>query len=279
MVPTPIISLFDGKIKVYLYGVFIAIGILACFGVFFFFCKKRKIPEIVQDFMFICAIVAIALGFLFAKLYQAFYDLIETGVFDFYGAGITAMGGFIGGAVVFILVYLLGGKLINKKHPEIDVKNYFFDILCIAPLCILIAHAFGRLGCLMAGCCHGAYLGKEYVFGGIYMRASDTGVWGYYVPTQLYESLFLFTTFLVLSVMFYKGNNFTMPLYLISYGVWRIVIEFFRTDERGAVLLGLAPSQWQSVIFILGGVALIVIFIMLKIPFWKKQKVKENEKS
>jgi prolipoprotein diacylglyceryltransferase len=57
-----------------------------------------------------------------------------------------------------------------------------------------------------------------------------------------------------------------MAIYLIAYGMWRIIIEFFRTDARGAILLGLSPSQWQSFVFIAGGIALIVIYIVLKIP-------------
>ena len=130
----------------------------------------------------------------------------------------------------------------------------------------------------MAGCCHGELLSKtEYVFGGIWMRAADTGVWGYYVPTQLYEALFLFALTAVLTVLYFKRCNIIMALYLIAYGVWRIIIEIFRTDARGAFVLGLAPSQWQSVLFIAGGVALIVFYIIRKIPlFFPKEKPTET---
>ena len=62
-----------------------------------------------------------------------------------------------------------------------------------------------------------------------------------------------------------------MPVYLISYGIWRMIIEFFRTDYRGAALLGLYPSQWQSVVFILIGTGVIVYYIVKKIPFAEKQ--------
>ena len=68
-----------------------------------------------------------------------------------------------------------------------------------------------------------------------------------------------------------------MALYLIAYGVWRIIIEIFRTDARGAFVLGLAPSQWQSVLFIAGGVALIVFYIIRKIPlFFPKEQPTET---
>jgi phosphatidylglycerol:prolipoprotein diacylglycerol transferase len=129
---------------------------------------------------------------------------------------------------------------------------------------------------LASGCCHGAYLGDEFVFGGIYMHAPDAG-WGYFVPTQLYEALFLFALFGVMTFLYFKKDcNVTMQIYLIAYGVWRIFIEFFRTDDRGAFVLGLAPSQWQSIIFILGGIALLVVFILKKIPFFLQKKEQDE---
>ncbi len=276
MYPKSILSfdLFGKETSIYLYGIFIAVGILACLIVYFLYTKKRGMAQKVQDFGFVCAIVAIALGFLIAKLYQAFYNYLENPDkgFNFYNAGITAMGGFIGGAATFIAVYFGIGSLIFKgKDKGLHVKQ-FGILLNVASLCIIIAHAFGRIGCLMAGCCHGAYLGAEYVVGGIYMKAG--GRWGYYVPTQLYEALFLFVLFAVLSILYFKRCNILMHIYLIAYGVWRIIIEIFRTDARGAMILGLAPSQWQSIIFIVGGVALLLFYYFKKIPFFNKKEDK-----
>jgi prolipoprotein diacylglyceryltransferase len=62
-----------------------------------------------------------------------------------------------------------------------------------------------------------------------------------------------------------------MSVYLIGYGFWRIIIEFFRTDQRGAMILGLAPSQWQSMLFIAGGIALYVIYVIKKWPIFFKE--------
>ena len=267
MVPEPIFNIFGRG--VYLYGFCIALGILACIFVLFYYTKKKNMPAVVQNFVFCIAILAIVLGFIIAKLYQAIYDWVEnpSAGFDFAGAGFTAMGGFIGGAAVFIVAYFGIGHLYFKKKNNIHLKH-FNTILLVAPICITIAHAFGRIGCLMAGCCHGQLLSTdEYVTGGVWMRASDTGVWGYYVPTQLYESLFLFALFGVLSLLYFKRSNITMQIYLIAYGVWRIIIEVFRTDMRGAVVLGLAPSQWQSIIFIVGGALMLLIYHLMRKPF------------
>lgn len=277
MLPNPVLkfSLFGQDFKIYMYGICIAVGILACLLVFYIYTKKKNMPEKVQDFIFVIIIISIALGFLFAKLYQAVYEWIDTGKFDFYHSGITAMGGFIGGAATFLVAYFCAGKFVFKGKEEGLHKKEFNKILLCAPCCITIAHAFGRLGCLCAGCCHGALISHEAGHGGLYMKAG--GSWGYYVPTQLYEAIFLFALFAALSFLYFKRFNITMQVYLIAYGVWRIIIEVFRTDARGAVILGLYPSQWQSVIFIAGGAAMLIVYIVKKIPlrFPKEEKTEK----
>ena len=260
-------ALSIGSFSVNLYGVSISIGILACLIVFYFYTKRNGMPTEVQDFSFVVAFVAIVLGFLAAYLFQAVYGWIENGVFKF--GGITAMGGFIGGAVAFVLAYFLGGKLYFKgKRAKIDYKKHFNTILLVAPCCITLAHAFGRIGCLMSGCCYGKYLGSSPVFGGVYMYPeSSVPVAGYYVPVQLYESLFLFALFGVLTLLYFKRSNITMQIYLIAYAVWRFVIEFFRADAVRGQFLGIYFSQWQSFVFILIAVVMFIFYIKKKIPF------------
>ena len=273
MLPNPIFELF-GK-GVYMYGVCIAVGLIACIAVFYVYTSKLKTPPKVQDFMFIVAVVAIAVGFLFAKLYQAIYDWIEKGTFDFYNAGMTVMGGLIGGVIAFLAVYFgIGHFYFRGKEEGLHLKH-FKDVFIVAPCCITVAHAFGRIGCLMSGCCHGKYLGEEFVFGGIFMHTPDDGA-GYFVPTQLYEALFLFALFIVLTILLYKKCQITMHIYLIAYAVWRMFIEFFRADERGAMVLGLAPSQWQSILFALAGIALLIIYHLKGWKYFEKEKTKEQ---
>ena len=271
--PILIINIFGQQLKIYLYGVFIAVGIIACLIVYYAYTKHKKINSKVQDFGFFVALISIALGFLIAKIFQAVYDWIESGckTFDFYGAGITAMGGFVGGAAVFILLYFFGGKLIFKGRSKGVHIREFNKILLTAPCCIAIAHAFGRIGCLMAGCCHGASLGQDPVPGGIWMNGNAHG-YGYYVPTQLYEAIFLFLLFGALTFLFFKKSNITHVVYLAGYGVWRFIIEFFRQDDRGGFFLGLSPSQWQSIVFILGAAAILIIYIVKKIPLVLKDE-------
>ena len=265
MHPDPLFTfnLFGNQIGIYPYGLFIGVGILLCLIVFFVYTKKKNMPERVTDFSFFVAFGAIALGFLCAMLYQAVYNWIEDGVFKF-GSGMTAMGGFIGGAAFFIIFYFGFGKVVFKGEELGIHKKEFNKIVLVAPICITIAHAFGRIGCLMAGCCYGKVASSGFT---IFNHGAER------IPVQLYEAIFLFLLFIILSVLYFKKCNCTMQIYLIAYGVWRIIIEFFRDDPRGAMVLGISPSQWQSILFIAGGVIMFIIYIVKKIPlFFKDEK-------
>ena len=256
-------TLFGKEVSITLYGICIAVGLIVCLIVLKLYTDKRKMKTQVQDFIFFVGILAIALGFVGSMLFQSVYNYIETGKWTF--GAITAMGGFISGAAVFIAAYFgIGHFYFKNELKGVHVKE-FNTILQVAPCCITVAHAFGRIGCLMAGCCHGTYLGEDYVVGGILM--DGTQGMGYYIPTQLYESLFLFALFGVLSWLYFKRYNVLPEVYLIGYGVWRIFIEFFRADARGSIGVGMSPSQFQSIVFILGGVALFLVWHSKKWPF------------
>ncbi len=274
MVPYPILSftLFGKQLGIHLYGVFIAIGIVGCLIVLYLYTGKKGMPTKLQDFIFFVALVAIALGFLFAKFFQAVYNWLANPKlgFNFANAGITAMGGIIGGAGTFLLVYFLVGKFyFNGKDKNLHIKQ-FNSLLGVAPCCITFAHACGRIGCLMAGCCHGYKMSDSYVFGSVvrYIYNKDTGVTklaGYYMPVQLYEAIFLFALFALLSVLYFKHVNINFPVYLVGYAIFRFVIEFFRTDDRGS-FSSLSPSQWQSFVFIVIAVIYVAIYLWRKIP-------------
>ena len=244
------------------YGVWLAVGILACFIVLYLFTKKKNVPTDVQDYIFFVGVAAIAIGFLFAHLFQVFYIYLETGVFNFMQGGITVMGGIFGGALSFIAVYFGMGNLFFRDARAGIYKKYFKEVLIIAPLCITIAHAFGRIGCMCAGCCYGrettSIIGIE-----------NAGA--VRVPVQLFEAGFLFILFGVLAFLYLKRCNNTLSIYLIAYSIWRFIIEFFRDDPRaGLKETKLEPSQWMSFIFLFVGIGLIVLYKIKKVPFFEK---------
>ena len=110
MYPDKILGLF------HLYGLMIGVGILACFSILYLYGKKEKIEESFMDFVFYNTIVAIALGFGAAALFQATYNYIENpeAGFDF-GSGITFIGGLIGGVISFLVGYAIFRKKFKAR--------------------------------------------------------------------------------------------------------------------------------------------------------------------
>ncbi len=264
MFPDPIFNTDIPFIEnIHWYGVMIAVGVLFCFLTLFYYGKKLGISTKFVDFVFYNGIVSIALGFFSAAVFQAFYNYLESPERGFrLGSGITFIGGLIGGAVCFLIIYFILRKKLDGKIT---------DVLSMIPCCITVAHAFGRVGCLFAGCCHGAYLGEQPVAGGLWMEGTlGNGFkrWGYYVPTQLYEAIFLFLLFGLFTFLLFKfGFRRNLELYLILYGIFRYVIEDFRADDRGQFVGKISPSQFWSILMVVLGVGLWVIM-----TFWEKKR-------
>ncbi|MBQ7373078.1 MAG: prolipoprotein diacylglyceryl transferase [Clostridia bacterium] len=225
-----------------LYGICIAIGVLCCVLVLFKFAKGR-IKESFIDFLFYNGIAAIAIGFFAATLFQSFYNYLDNPEAGWQWGGMTFIGGLIGGVVSFLAGYFI-------FRPKLQGR--LIDIVTLIPCCILIAHAFGRIGCLFAGCCHGAQMDG---FPGIWMDPDGEPA-GYYFPTQLVEALFLFAMFGVCLWLYLKKNfKHNLSLYLLSYGVFRFFIEFARADDRGSFVAGMSPSQFWAIVMVLASVA------------------------
>lgn len=263
MYPYPFIA---GKYLT-LYGIMIAIGIVFCIIFLRFLGKKSKIDQKFLDFVEFNGYISIAVGFGFAYLFQVVYDAIETGHFDFKNGGITFLGGLIGGVVTFLIIY----NIFKKRYNDSIVS-----ILPIAPICITIAHAFGRIGCFFAGCCYGKIADPDSFF---YFTAVEfKTVSGMRYPTNLFEAIFLFLLFGIMLFLLLKKNfKYTFLIYLPAYGIWRYLIEFVRDDDRGALFPGvswLSPSQFYALIMVIGSIPL---YFLLR-NFFNKEKEQKEEK-
>lgn len=252
MIPDPILQF--GNIKIHMYGVMVAIGILAAFVVLYAYSKKLKIDGKFTDFIYYNAIVSIALGFGSAAVFQAFYNFMEDPDHGFkFEGGITFIGGLIGGSLTFLLIYFLFRKKLTGR---------LIDAISMIPCSILVGHAFGRVGCFFAGCCYGkpteCFLGVKF-----------PNLGGKVHPTQLYEAAFLFVVFAVCSYLLLKKNfKHNMSVYLIAYGIFRFLIEFVRDDDRGELVGFISPSQfWSLLMIVLGvGVFFLVNYFSKKTP-------------
>ena len=230
-----------------MYGVMSALGMLAAFVLLGFTRKHTRFSE---DDALSAALWAIILGFLGSKILfwlveikQVITDpsyLLHTlrEGFVFYGALI----GGLGGLAIFSLI---------KKLPFFSLTDFFIPAL-------VLGHAFGRIGCLFAGCCYG--MECESPISIVFPEGSAAPAGIPLLPTQVMESAFLFLlcAFLVWRLAKKKPFGTVSGWYMVLYGIWRFTIEFFRRDERGFVG-ALSTSQFISIFVILGGVVLLLL--------------------
>ena len=244
------------------YTLLIIIGVVLGLLLVFHIGKKFNLKKAYVYDLIILALISIAIGLFSASLFQYIFNLIG-GLNKF--EGMTFYGGLIGGAAIFIVGFFLFVKRVDKDNA------YFMDCLVIAPVIITLCHAFGRIGCFCAGCCYG-------IESDSFLAVMFPGMHHKVLPTQLFESfyLFLLTGILYLLTVKYK-NKYTMPIYMISYGVWRFLIEFIRGDDRGGFIFNLSPAQFISIFLVVGGILLFFIFKGISYPN-KEEKITDNIK-
>lgn len=242
-------------VGLHLYEIFITIGLVACMLLLRWLSDKCGFSAKWQNFVLITMIAAVVVGYGAAIGFQALYNYQATG--EWIVKGQTFLGGLIGGAAAYLLIYFGIGLLLFRDNEHL--RN-FPDLLSMASCGITAAHGFGRLGCLMAGCCHGAETDAWY---GILMGTGVNRV--RYVPVQLYEAIFLSLLCACLVARFLRGKRCCMPLYMIAYGIWRFFIEYLRDDYRGASPVSfLTPSQFISIILLIGGLILLIVEATLR---------------
>ena len=159
--------------------------------------------------------------------------LINRGGLVFYGA---------------ILPGFLAGMVFARIH-----KLSVLDIADLLVPFIALAHAIGRIGCFLNGCCYGRQTSS---IAGVIFPYTDARIY----PAQLFSSAGLFIIFLALFYQQgrrrFKGQ--ILLLYFIIYGIFRFSMDFLRGDLQ-AIFLGLTISQMVSAVIVLIGLALYLI--------------------
>ncbi len=152
---------------------------------------------------------------------------------------------FYGGFLAAIPGVLFGARL-TKAH----LRDY---VPAMVP-CIPFGHAFGRIGCLMAGCCYG--IPTSLPIGVVYHNPiSDAPDGVALFPVQALESLLLLVIFVMLIAYTKKRRTPVriVGLYFMLYAVCRFCLEYLRYDAiRGHVAFW-STSQWISILMLLVG--------------------------
>lgn len=279
MYPNELFNIFG--ISIDLYAICFIVGIVACLVFTVIAMKKTGFSSTASDAIIVIGILSIMIGLISAVLFQGFYNLIAGRGFTF--GGMTFIGGLIGGVgafvgLYFLYVYVINPRLKDQSFLKSNMNKGIWYLLRIAPISITIAHGFGRLGCMFAGCCHG-HVTEEWF--GIWNASLNAKT----VPIQLYEAIFLFVVSVIMIVLLFKFDfKYNMTVYLMGYGLWRFIIEYFRADYRGDFIPGLSPSQFWSIIMFIGGIIFFFLYRHFD-PRLKKEIVvkdeeeKETEKS
>ena len=143
--------------------------------------------------------------------------------------------------IAIMLVSALVARLLH--HPALP----YMDVTILGVGTFL---AFGRIGCLMVGCCHG----RPYAWGIRYKHDhAQEGFAPYLVgvrlfPIQAVESLFVFVVVILgaLAVLYRQPAGTAFAVYTIGYGFVRSCLEFFRGDSDRPYTLGFSQGQWLS---------------------------------
>ncbi len=256
---------FEIFLGIDLYTIFLCTGIIFAVIVFRVLSDKLNLPAKIQNLCILAGAFSVAFGYFSAVFFQGLYNIEKNGgkiIIDA-NTGATFYGGLIGGGAVFLLIYFVAGARIFRSQEHI---KSVFKVLDMASASVCIAHALGRVGCLMEGCCHGKATDSWY---GIEMFIS--GKWQKVVPAQLFEAIFLILLFVYLVFRVLRKKKYCIQIYMCAYGVWRFVIEYLRNDYRGTTFVpAFTPSQLIALLMIIGG----AVFLLLQI---KLQKGSRNE--
>lgn len=269
-----------GDFAVGTYGVLIVVGMLTGLALASWLARRRGLPT--QFFSDLLLVLVIS-GFLGARLLYILTNwgefIASPGALILSRQGFVFLGGFIAA---------LGAGVWFARRQRVPVLEAA-DVLAPA---IALGHAFGRIGCFLAGCCYGGFCtpaehadGAACAVGVVYPLATDpTGkpdlmfnyAWQHQVeleliaptatqtlpviPVQLFESAgnFLLAALLVFLWLRRRHAGQIFGLYLILYSILRFGLEYLRGDTSRGVYFGgwLSTSQMISIATLVAGIVL-----------------------
>lgn len=248
----PTIKVFQKTIA--MYGLMIAIGLIIGISIAVVRSKKHgfKSEDILFASIFGCIGLFVGGKLLYIlvtlpKLVKYLEQLITAPdlLLQLFFSGFVFYGGLIG-AVIGIYIYC---KLFSI--PALPLLDHLIPS-------IPIIHSFGRLGCFFAGCCYGIpYTGSLAItFHNSISAPNNISLF----PVQLIESGINLIAGLLLLIFSRKkpAPGKIMGIYILFYSILRFSMEFFRGDIIRGNLLGLATSQWISLLLLPFGIYLLL---------------------
>ncbi len=248
-------------IKIYTYGLLVALGALTAYWLMLRFAKKESInPNHVENTLLLALLLGILGGRLSYVIEHPEQVQSLTDILSIWNGGMNFFGGLAGGVVGAVI------GIIRYRLP-------FWKSADMAVVALSIAHAIGRLGCTSAGCCYGKPFPVDgYTIPGIHL--SDKFPFFYVVfppgavappymplyPTQLMEFIGLIFIFLLLLFAYRRKpfEGFVFSLYMLLYGVLRLSLELFRGVTPPISGIGLTWNQVVALLMIATSLVLVV---------------------
>ena len=218
-----------GPLHIRWYGVMAVAGVISAYYLMLHRSKRYGYnSDNISDITFWSMIAAIVGARLLYVI--RFWDEQFAGnpldAFKIYEGGLVFLGGFA--LSVFFLFFYCRAK-------KWDIGNLADLIAPALPL----GHAFGRIGCLLNGCCFGF---KYEGFCSIRYEYPPFGTF----PLQFFSAIFNAVFATVLLWLEKKGyfNRRRFLIYILGYSVGRFILEFGRGDYPESQLChGLTPAQ------------------------------------
>ena len=245
-----------GALVIHWYGVLVATGFIAGLWT----ASRRGVrdgiaPDRIMDlgpWIIVGAILGARTLYVVSYWQQDFAGQPIWEIFMIQHGGLVFYGGLIGATAAGILYARL------KRLPVWKVAD-------IVSPSIALGYVFGRLGCLMNGCCYGRACSLPWAIH--FNPAPDAQ--GHQIehpthglpvhPTEIYDSVLNLIFYLFLSWL-YRRKKFDGQIfatYLIGYAFLRSFVEYFRGDYPVYYFGGWAtPAQLVSVGIVTGGLLL-----------------------
>jgi len=236
-----------GSLTIYWYGVMIALAFLVGLGTATQRARRENIPgESIADvvlWILVGAIVGARAVYVATYWKEEFASQPLPEIFMIRHGGLVYYGGFVGATIAGV-IYIRWKKLPLWRVADV-----------LAPS-IALGNVFGRIGCLLFGCCYGRACSLPWA---IHFPPDHPTGGAPVHPTEIYDALDNFILYLLLAWLFRrkKFDGQIFATYLLGYAVTRTIMECFRGDYRpDHIHLGLTPGELVSIPIFLAGLAL-----------------------
>ena len=250
-------SLFDGRLTVTWYGIFVTAGIILAYFLYLYLANKRKVDIDFSLELFIWVVVlAIICCRLFYVVPRKEYYPIDSwdALMRFLGltseglAGLTIIGGIFGGAAGILFCVLR-----YKKYSYAKVAD------CVV-LCVFLGQIIGRWGNFANQELYGQIVTNPAFQRWPFAVFIDyDGMW--HQALYIYEGFFNLIGLAIGLVLFFrykKLKNFTISLYYVFwYGLVRGTLEFLKTEHKTF------PGTDIGVVQVIAYTACIIAFVLM----------------